>query len=85
MQYQMILVLIFFVQDKNFFVAVSAIIGTTIGFDLEQKYVDYDVKAPIGTQILSFYLGSSLHLILKEGLKIHLPYPSGDCTKSVIT
>jgi membrane-associated phospholipid phosphatase len=71
-------VLLFFVQDKNFFVAVSAMIGTTLGYDLEQKYINYDVKAPFYTQVMKFLLGIIVALILKEGLKIILPYPSGD-------
>jgi len=70
----LLLVLLFFVQDKNYFVSVSAMIGLTIGYDLEKKYINYDIKAPWKTQVLKYALGLGVALLLKEGLKMVLPY-----------
>lgn len=70
----LLLVLLFFVQDKNYFVSVAAMIGLTIGYDLEKKYINYDIKAPWKTQVLKYILGLGVALLLKEGLKMVLPY-----------
>lgn len=70
----LMLFLLFFVQDKNFFVSVGAMLGLTIGYDLEKTYVNYDVKAPWLTQVLKYILGLGVALIMKEGIKAILPY-----------
>ncbi len=74
----LLILLLIFVQDKNYFVATAAVLGGTLGYYLESKYVGYDVKAPLLTQIMKYVIGIVVALILKEGLKLILPYPEGE-------
>lgn len=74
----LLILLLIFVQDKNYFVAAAAILGGTLGYYLEAKHVAYDVRAPLVTQVLKFIIGIVVALILKEGLKMILPYPEGE-------
>lgn len=67
--------LLFIVLEKNFYVAVAAMLALTIGYDLEKKYIHYDVKQRTVLQkVLTYVLGLTVALLLKEGLKMVLPY-----------
>jgi membrane-associated phospholipid phosphatase len=72
-------VLMVIFQDKNLWISVAGMIGGTIGYVLEQRFVRYDVRAPWLIQGLKFLLGISITLGLQEGLKLVLPY--GEATE----
>lgn len=69
-----LIVLLFFVHEKNYFVAVSAMIALTIGHDLEKRYINYDIQKTTKVKILSYVIGLVVALLLKEGIKFALPY-----------
>lgn len=73
-----LLILAIFIVDKNYYVAVGSMIGLTIGYDLELRYVKYEVKAPVGIQIAKYAIGIVVALLLKEGLKLVFPYSGND-------
>ena len=73
-----LLIIGIFIVDKNYYVAVFSMIGITIGYDLELKYINYQVKAPLKIQVLKYAIGIVIALLLKEGLKIILPYSGND-------
>ncbi|MCU0105498.1 phosphatase PAP2 family protein [Acholeplasma vituli] len=74
-----IMVLIgFFIVDKNYYVAVGSMIGLTLGYDLELRYVKYEVKAKATIQIAKYAIGIIVALLLKEGLKLVFPYSGND-------
>jgi len=68
----------FFIVDKNYYVAIASMIGLTIGYDLELRYVKYEVKAPVKIQIAKYAIGIIVALLLKEGLKLVFPYSGND-------
>lgn len=68
----------FFIVDKNYYVAVGSMIGLTLGYDLELRYVKYEVKAKASIQIAKYAIGIIVALLLKEGLKLVFPYSGND-------
>ena len=68
----------FFIVDKNYYVAIASMIGLTLGYDLELRYVKYEVKAPLKVQIAKYVIGIIVALLLKEGLKLVFPYSGND-------
>lgn len=68
----------FFIVDKNYYVAIASMIGLTLGYDLELRYVKYEVKAPLKVQIAKYAIGIIVALLLKEGLKLVFPYSGND-------
>jgi undecaprenyl-diphosphatase len=67
--------LLFVVTEKNFFVAVAAMLALTIGYDLEKKYLNYEIQnRTVLTKVLTYAIGLIIALLLKEGLKMVLPY-----------
>ncbi len=68
----------FFIVDKNYYVAIASMIGLTVGYDLELRYVKYEVKAPWQIQIAKYAIGIIVALLLKEGLKLVFPYSGND-------
>lgn len=72
------ILLAFFVIDKNYYVAIGSMIGLTLGYDLENRFVKYEVKAPLGIQIAKYAIGIIVALLLKEGLKMVFPYSGND-------
>ena len=68
----------FFIVDKNYYVAVGSMVGLTLGYDLENRFVKYEVKAPVGIQIAKYAIGIVVALLLKEGLKLVFPYSGND-------
>lgn len=66
--------LLFLIDEKNYFVAVAAMLALTIGYDLEKKYINYTAKGSVGIQIAKYAIGLITALLLKEGLKMVLPY-----------
>ena len=41
-------------------------IGITIGYDLELKYINYQVKAPLKIQVLKYAIGIVIALFIKK-------------------
>lgn len=74
----LLVLLAFFVIDKNYYVAIASMFGLTLGYDLELRYVKYEVKAPLKIQILKYAIGIIIALLLKEGLKMVFPYSGND-------
>lgn len=69
------LVLMIFIQDKNLYVSTAGIMFFGLGHYLEGKYVKLDPKKGTKTiQTLKFVIGLIITLLLKEGLKLLLPY-----------
>jgi len=66
--------LLFLIDEKNYFVAVAAMLALTIGYDLEKKYINYTAKGTVWVQVAKYAIGLMVALLLKEGLKMVLPY-----------
>lgn len=62
-------VALFFVYNEQFYVAAGGYIGLTVGYFLEKRYVQYEVKEIGWVQLLKFIIGITGALILKEGIK----------------
>ena len=56
-------------QAKNAFQTGGAAIALLAGLMLENKYIRFTTKAPLGVQVLKFIIGAVLALAIKEGLK----------------
>lgn len=69
-----VLLLLLLLPEKNVWISVAGIVGGTIGYVLEERFVRFDVRAPLLLQGLKFLLGISITLGLQEGLKLVLPY-----------
>jgi undecaprenyl-diphosphatase len=70
----LLLILLFVFQEKNLWITVAGMLGGTIGYQLEQRFVGFDVKATLPIQVLKFVLGIAVTLGLQEGLKLVFPY-----------
>jgi membrane-associated phospholipid phosphatase len=70
----LLLVLLILLPEKNLVISVAGMIGGTIGYVLEERYIQFDVKASLATQVIKFILGIAITLGLQEGLKLVLPY-----------
>ena len=62
-------VALIFVYNEQFYVAAGGYIGLTVGYFLEKRYVQYEVKEIWWVQLLKFIIGITGALILKEGIK----------------
>jgi undecaprenyl-diphosphatase len=69
-----LLLLLLLLPEKNIWISVAGIVGGTIGYVLEERFVRFDVRAPLLLQGLKFLIGISITLGLQEGLKLVLPY-----------
>ncbi len=67
------LVLMIFIQNHTFYIASGAFIGFAVGYFLEKRTVDYDVKNKPLIQVLKVLLGLIVTLAIKEGLKFVFP------------
>ncbi len=65
-----IVLMIIFKNENQIFVAGGAMAGLSVGYFVEKRYVQYEVKAPLKTQNLKLVLGLAIALLLKEGLKV---------------
>ncbi|MDY0211007.1 MAG: phosphatase PAP2 family protein [Acholeplasma sp.] len=71
-----LIVLMFFVKQEQLYVAAGAYIGLSIGYYIEKMYVKCKVNQKASIQVLKVVIGLSVALLLKEGLKVILPYGS---------
>jgi undecaprenyl-diphosphatase len=56
-------------NDKNVYLASASIVGFTIGFPLELKYIGFSIKGTWWQQILKVMMGLGIALALRIGLK----------------
>ncbi|MEY3431427.1 MAG: Membrane-associated phospholipid phosphatase [Bacillota bacterium] len=56
-------------NDKNVYLAAASIVGFTIGFPLEVKYIGFSVKSLWWQQILKVVIGLGIALGLRVGIK----------------
>ncbi|MCF7931190.1 MAG: phosphatase PAP2 family protein [Acholeplasmataceae bacterium] len=68
------ILVMFFVQNSDLFVAAGGFVGFAVGYYLEKEYVKYEVKTVFWQQILKVVIGLVIAIALKEGLKLILPY-----------
>lgn len=69
----LVLVMLIFLRSENYVKASAAYLGFVIGGLFESHYINFDVRAPFGKQILKFLIGLVLALIVFEGSKLLLP------------
>lgn len=69
----LILLSMAFVRNYTFYKAAGITISLLLGYMIESRYIKYSVKAPIMQQILKLFIGFSVMLIIKSGIKIVLP------------
>lgn len=70
----LLLILLLVFPEKNLWISVAGMLGGTLGYVLEQRYIQFDVRATLPIQLLKFLLGIIVALGLQEGLKLVLPY-----------
>lgn len=80
----LLLVLLLLFPEKNLVISVAGIIGGTIGYVIEERYIQFDVKASLKIQVLKFVLGIAITLGLQEGLKLVLPYANAGETLTLV-
>lgn len=66
----LLILMVFFRRENQIYVAGGSLIGLSVGYFLEKRYVDYDVKAPFWQQVIKLVIGLGVAFGLKEGLKI---------------
>lgn len=60
-------------KDSNYFKAAGALLGLLLGYLIEPKYIDFEEKADVFTQILKVSLGLAVVYVLRITLKAILP------------
>lgn len=60
---------LFFVENHTFYISAGAFIGFAIGYFLEKRFVQYDVKEKPLIQVIKIIIGLVITLVIKEGLK----------------
>jgi len=63
----------FFYNGTNNVKAVAALIGFFIGYNIEDKYINFNVKTTLPKQFIKYALGVGILLFIKQLLKILLP------------
>lgn len=66
----LIIALMIFIPSKNVFVGGGAYMGLVIGYFIEKRYVDYDIRASLLVNVLKVIIGLVVALLLLEGLKV---------------
>ncbi len=74
------ILVLFFVQNHDIFVAAGGFTGFAVGYYLEKEFVKYDVKADFWIQVLKVVIGLVIAVVVKEGLKFILPYTATEDT-----
>lgn len=69
-----LLLLMVLFPEKNLWISVAGLVGGTIGYRLEQRFIQFNVSSSLLVHILKFVVGISITLGLQEGLKLVLPY-----------
>lgn|SRR5690554_3854490 len=63
-----LIILMIFISEHQVFVGGGAYIGLTVGYLIEKRMVNYDIKGPLKTQIYKVLIGLTITLILYFGL-----------------
>ncbi len=70
---------------KNGYTMLGCVAGMALAYFLDQKYIQFDVKAPLWCQIVKVALGLAIVLGVKEGLKpILAPIFQGHASASAV-
>lgn len=64
---------LFFFKTHDVYVAAGGFVGFALGYYLEKKYINYDVKAVWWIQIIKVIVGLMVAFGIKEGLKMVFP------------
>lgn len=67
-----LLILMPLINDNQIYLAGGAYIGLSVGYFLEKKYVNYDIKDSLLVNVLKLIIGGAIAFLLKDGLKILL-------------
>lgn len=67
--------ILFGLYMKSAYVAYATLLGVSMGYHLENRFISYDVRAPWNIQLMKYAIGLVIALTVKEGLKLILPYP----------
>ena len=68
------MLLMILVPEKNLWISVAGLVGGSLGYGIEQRYIKFQVQAPMVIQGLKILLGLAVTIGIQEGLKIVLPY-----------
>lgn len=79
-----IIILMFFIKQEQLYVAAGAYIGLSVGYYIEKLYVKSKVNAKPIVQVVKVVLGIGVALLLKEGLKVILPYSATADTNPLV-
>ncbi|HBT59284.1 MAG TPA: hypothetical protein DEA45_00490 [Acholeplasmataceae bacterium] len=64
-----LVILLLFVYNRDLYIASFAYMGLTLGYFVEKRYVNYDIKGPMKHQVIKVLIGLIGALLIKEGLK----------------
>jgi membrane-associated phospholipid phosphatase len=64
-----LLFIAFLTNDKNVFVAAAGILGVMLGFNLELRYIRFNVKGTTVQTIIKMLIGVGIALVIRIGLK----------------
>lgn len=64
-----LVVLLFFIYNRDLYIASFAYFGLAIGYFIEKRYVKNDVKTTLNKQVIKVVIGLVGALLIKEGLK----------------
>lgn len=68
----MLIGMIFF-REKNYYTIAGTVLGFVIGYMLESKYVQYEVRSTIEMQLIKLVIGLGILILLKSTLEQVLP------------
>lgn len=65
-----LIILMIFIKEHQVFVGGGAYIGLAVGYLIEKRYINYNIKAPLKTQLYKVLIGLAITLFLYFGLKV---------------
>lgn len=65
--------LLFLVKNHDLYIAAGGFVGFAVGYYLEKRFVQFDVKAVLWVQIIKVIIGLAIALLIKEGFKMIFP------------
>jgi membrane-associated phospholipid phosphatase len=67
------IMLMFFVQNHDLYIAAGGFIGFALGYYLEKRFVGFEVKEVLWIQIIKVVFGLIIAFAIKEGFKLIFP------------
>ncbi|MGE5631565.1 MAG: phosphatase PAP2 family protein [Caulobacteraceae bacterium] len=64
---------LFVLKDNNYYKAVGGLLGLYLGYLIEPRYIDFNVKASLTGQIIKVSVGLAVAIIIRLPLKAVLP------------